>query len=86
MRLIIGLFIILILSNCTSYSNYEDFDERKNIGKVVFKENTQECEKLGRLQASRAEGSKRAGEIAIDKKRYFLNCMNRKGWISKVSN
>ncbi len=46
----------------------------------------QECEKLGHLEAPRAEGSKRAGEILIDKKRYFLSCMERKGWASKVSN
>lgn len=46
----------------------------------------EECEKLGHLQANKSEGSKRAGEILIDKKRYFLSCMNRKGWVQKISN
>ena len=58
MKFAIGLFIFFIFSNCTFYDNYEDFDERKKIGKTVFKENMQECEELGHLQASSAEGSK----------------------------
>jgi hypothetical protein len=85
----ITLFIlahILLFFSCSSYTNYEDFNERTDSTKMVFQDNAQECEKLGHLEASRSEGSKRAGEISIDKKRYFVSCMNRKGWISKVTN
>lgn len=86
MKINIWIFLILILSSCTSYNSYEDFKEREGFTKVTFQDNMEECEKLGHLQATRSEGSKRAGEILIDKKRYFMNCMNRKGWIAKVSN
>lgn len=51
--------------------------------KLHYKENAEECENLGHLQASRSEGSKRVGEILIDKKRYFLGCMDKKEWIQK---
>ena len=78
--------IIFSLSGCTSYNQYENFKERNDSNKLVFQDNAQECEKLGHLQASRSEGSKRAGEILIDKKRYFISCMSRKGWSGKVSN
>jgi len=84
MKIIIYFF--LVISSCTSYTKYEDFRERKDSTKIVFQDNAEECEKLGHLQASRSEGSKRAGEIMLDKKRYFMSCMNRKGWISNVSN
>ena len=84
MKIIIYFF--LVISSCTSYTKYEDFKERNDSTKIVFQDNAEECEKLGHLQASRSEGSKRAGEIMIDKKRYFMSCMNRKGWISNVSN
>jgi hypothetical protein len=77
---------ILLLFSCSSYTNYEDFKERTDSTKVVFQDNVQECEKLGYLQASRSEGSKRAGEILIDKRKYFMSCMDRKGWISKATN
>ena len=86
MKIIIYFFSFLVISSCTSYIKYEDFKERKDSTKIVFQDNAEECEKLGHLQASRSEGSKRAGEIMIDKKRYFMSCMNRKGWISNVSN
>ena len=86
MKIIIFIFIILIFSNCTSYSNYEDFKVRNDSTMIIFQDNAEQCEKLGSVQASRSEGSKRAGEILIDKKRYFMSCMNRKGWISNVSN
>ena len=86
MKIIIYFFSFLVISSCTSYTKYEDFKERKDSTKIVFQDNAEECEKLGHLQASRSEGSKRAGEIMIDKKRYFMSCMNRKGWISQVSN
>lgn len=82
----INIWIFLILSSCTSYNSYEDFKEREGVTKVTFQGNMEECGKLGHLQATRSEGSKRAGEILIDKKRYFMNYMNRKGWIAKVSN
>ena len=64
---------------------YENFEERKDVTELLFQDHMKQCDKLGRLQASRSEGSKRAGEILIDKKRYCLSCMNRKGWVSKVS-
>jgi hypothetical protein len=77
---------ILLFFSCSSYTNYEDFKVRDDSTKVIFQNNAEECDKLGHLQASRSEGSKRAGEILIDKKRYFMSCMNRKGWILKVVN
>ena len=86
MKFIIFIFVFLFLSNCTSYSNYEDFKERNDSTMIIFQDNAEQCEKLGSVQASRSEGSKRAGEILIDKKRYFMSCMNRKGWTPKVSN
>ena len=86
MKIIIYFFSFLVISSCTPYTKYEDFKERKGSTKIVFQDNAEECEKLGHLQASRSEGSKRAGEIMIDKKRYFMSCMNRKGWILNVSN
>ena len=85
----ITLFIlahILLFFSCSSYTNYEDFKERTGSTKVVFQDNVQQCEKLGYLQASRSEGSKRAGEILIDKRHYFMSCMKRKGWISRATN
>jgi len=85
MKINIWIFLISILSSCTSYNKHEDFIDRKDASKVVFQNNMQECEKLCHLQASRSEGSKRAGEILIDKKRYFISCMNRKGWFQKAS-
>ena len=81
----INIWIFLILSSCTSYSKHEDFVERKDASKVFLKNNMQECEKLGRLQASRPEGSKRAGEILLDKKHYAFDCMKRKGWVLRAS-
>ena len=84
MKIIIYFF--LVISSCTSYTKYEDFKERKDSTKIVFQDNAEECQKFGHLQSSRSEGSKRAGEIMINKKRYFISCMNRKGWISQVSN
>ena len=33
----ICIFLILILSSCTSYNKHEDFVERKDASKVVFK-------------------------------------------------
>ena len=86
MKIIIYFFYFLVISNCTSYTKYEDFKERKDSTKIVFQDNADECEKIGHLQASRSEGSKQVGEIMIDKKRYFMSCMNRKGWILNVSN
>ena len=86
MKIITYFFSFLVISSCTSYTKYEDFKERKGSTKIVFQDNADECEKLGHLQVSRSEGSKRAGEIMIDKKRYFMSCMNRKGWILNVSN
>ena len=85
MKIIIQIFIIFIFCGCTSYLNYENFKERKGVARVVFQGNMEGCEKFRNLQATRSEGSKRAGEILIDKKRYFMSCMNRKGWFSKVS-
>jgi|TARA_B100000959_G_C14971943_1_gene620061 hypothetical protein len=82
------LFILtytLFFLSCSSYTNYEDFKKRPDSSETSFNNNLEECEKLGHLQASRPEGSKRAGEILIDKKRYFLGCMDRKGWIPKSS-
>ena len=86
MKLIIINLVCLFFSNCTSYSNYEDFKVRNDSTMIIFEDNAEQCEKLGSVQASRSEGSKRAGEILIDKKRYFMSCMNRKGWTPKISN
>ena len=86
MKIITYFFSFLVISSCTSYTKYENFKERKDSTKIVFQDNAEECQKFGHLQSSRAEGSKRAGEIMINKKRYFISCMNRKGWISQVSN
>ena len=86
MKIIIYFFSFLVISSCTSYTKYENFKKRKDSTKIVFQDNVEECQKFGHLQSSRSEGSKRAGEIMINKKRYFISCMNRKGWISQVSN
>ena len=75
---------ILLFFSCSSYNQYENFKERKDVTELLFQDDMKQCDKLGHLQASRSEGSKRAGEILIDKKRYFMSCMNRKGWVSKV--
>ena len=63
-------------------------DERKSVtfGGVTFENNKLDCWEHSNLLAAKAEGSKRAGEILIDKRRYFLGCMKRKGGVSKVSN
>jgi len=82
-------FVLILVSlyffGCTSYNNIENFKERKDANRVVFEKNKLDCQEHSELLASKAEGSKRAGEIMIDKRRYFLSCMKRKGWISKVS-
>jgi hypothetical protein len=76
---------ILLFFSCSSYNQYENFQERKDVTELLFQDDMNECDKLVHLQTSRSEGSKRAGEILIDKKRYFMSCMDRKGWIAKVS-
>jgi len=86
MKIIIWVLIAFFLTSCTSYKNYEDFQERKDVTKITFQDNMKKCKKLGHLQTARSERSRRAGEVLIDKKRYFMSCMNRKGWIAKASN
>ena len=53
--------------------------------RVTFENNKLDCWEHSNLLAAKAEGSKRAGEILMDKRRYFLSCMKRKGWVLKVS-
>ena len=72
--------LTLFLSNCDTSTNFEDFKNSSNISKIKFKEDFKECQKEGQLQGMRSEGSKRAGEIILDKKYYSMNCMKRKGW------
>jgi len=86
MKYFVSIFVSLYFLGCNSYNEIEDFNERKDSNRVVFEKNKLDCQEHSELLASKAEGSKRAGEIMIDKKRYFISCMMRKGWISKVSN
>ncbi|MEC8957278.1 MAG: hypothetical protein VX495_02680 [Nitrospinota bacterium] len=85
MKIFSGMLIVLCFVSCTSYNNIEDFKERKDSNRITFENNKLDCHEHSNLLAVKAEGSKRAGEILIDKRRYFLGCMKRKGWISKVS-
>ncbi|MEC7786405.1 MAG: hypothetical protein VX579_05595 [Nitrospinota bacterium] len=85
MKIFSGMLIVLCFVSCTSYNNIEDFKERKDSNRITFENNKLDCQEHSNLLAAKAEGSKRAGEILIDKRRYFLGCMKRKGWISKVS-
>ena len=82
----IYMLVALYFLGCTSYNNLEDFKERKDLNRNTFYNNKLDCQEHSNLLAAKAEGSKRAGEILIDKRRYFLGCMKRKGWVSKVSN
>lgn len=86
MKYFVSILVSLCFFGCTSYNDIEDFKERKNSNRVVFEKNKLDCQEHSKLLASKAEGSKRAGEIMIDKRRYFLTCMKRKGWVSKISN
>jgi len=79
------VLVALCFTGCTSYNNIESFEERKDSNLTTFENNKLDCQEHSNLLAAKAEGSKRAGEILIDKRRYFLSCMQRKGWISKVS-
>ena len=85
MKIFSEMLIVLCFVSCTSYNSIEDFKERKDSNRITFENNKLDCQEHSNLLAAKAEGSKRAGEILIDKRRYFLGCMKRKGWISKVS-
>ena len=85
MNYFICMFVTLYFFGCKSNNNLEDFKERKDSNRITFENNKLDCQGHSNLLASKAEGSKRAGEILIDKQRYFLSCMKRKGWIPKVS-
>ena len=85
MNYFIWMLVALYFLGCTSYNNLEDFKERKDSNRATFYNNKLDCQEHSNLLAAKGEGSKRAGEILIDKRRYFLSCMKRKGWISKVS-
>ncbi len=85
MNCFIWILVAVGFAGCSSYNNLEDFKERKDSNQVTFESNKLDCQEHSNLLAAKAEGSKRAGEILIDKRRYFLGCMKRKGWISKVS-
>ena len=85
MNCFVWMLLTLFFVGCTSYNNLEDFKERKDSNLITFEKNKLDCHEHSNLLAAKAEGSKRAGEILIDKRRYFLSCMKRKGWISKVS-
>ena len=84
MNFFIWMLLALCFSGCTSYNNIGDFEERKDSNLITFENNKLDCHEHSNLLAAKAEGSKRAGEILIDKRRYFLSCMKRKGWVSKV--
>ena len=83
MRFIFLGILFLALVNCGSSFNYENFKERKGVDKIIFQGDFKECNKEGNLQALRSEGSKRSGEILMDKRRYSIACMKRKGWLLK---
>jgi len=85
MKIFSGMLIVLCFVSCTSYNNIEDFKERKDSNRITFENNKLDCQEHSNLLAAKTEGSKRTGKILIDKRRYFLGCMKRKGWISKVS-
>lgn len=85
MNCFVWMLVALCFVGCTSYNNIEDFKERKDSNLITFENNKLDCHEHSNLLAAKAEGSKRAGEILIDKRRYFLSCMKRNGWISKVS-
>ena len=77
----IFFFIYLFVISCSSEYDLNDFKFRKDANKNIFQENKMSCHKHSSLLAARQEGSKRAGEIFIDQKKYFLSCMKRKGWV-----
>ena len=85
MNFFIWMLVALCFAGCTSYNNIGDFEERKDSNLITFENNKLDCHEHSNLLAAKAEGSKRAGEILIDKRRYFLSCMKRKGWVSRVS-
>lgn len=85
MNYYICILITLYFLGCTSSNNLEDFQVRKDSNPVAFEDNKLNCKEHSKSLASKAEGSKRAGEILMDKRRYFLSCMKRKGWVLKVS-
>ena len=84
MNYFIWVLVVLWFLGCTSHNNLEDFKERKDSNGIIFENNKLACQEHSNLLAAKAEGSKRAGEILIDRQRYFLSCMKRKGWIPKV--
>ena len=81
MKLLYLILAILILTSCDSPIIYKNYRERDGVDRIKFQKDKGECLKEGNLQATRSEGSKRAGEILIDKGRYSMNCMKRKGWV-----
>ena len=85
MRYLIHLFIVLGLISCSSDYKFEDFKLRNDVIKSTFMENKLICQKHSKLLEFSSEGSKRAGEIAIEQNKYFLSCMKRKGWIIRTS-
>ena len=85
MRYFIHLFIVLGFISCSSDYYFEDFELRKDVIKSTFMKNKLICQKHSKLLAFRSEGSKRAGEMAIEQNKYFLSCMKRKGWVLKTS-
>ena len=85
MRYLIHLFIVLGFISCSSDYKFEDFELRNDVIKNTFMKNKLICQKHSKLLAFRSEGSKGAGEMAIEQDKYFLSCMKRKGWVLRTS-
>ena len=85
MRYLIHLFIVLGFISCSSDYYFEDFELRKGVIKSTFMKNKLICQKHSKLLTFRSEGSKGAGEMAIEHNKFFLSCMKRKGWVLRTS-
>ena len=85
MRYFTHLFIVLSFISCSSDYYFEDFELRNDVIKSTFMKNKLICQKHSKLLEFRSEGSKGAGEMAIERNKYFLGCMESTGWVLRAS-
>ena len=85
MRYLIHLFIALGFISCSPDYKFEDFELRNDVIKSTFMKNKLICQKHSKLLEFRSEGSKGAGEMAIERNKYFLSCMKSAGWVLRTS-
>ena len=76
--------LIFFLVSCDSALEFSNFKNSKTQGgEAAFKKDIEECSYFSKQTLDKAEGSKRAGEVYIENKEKFSNCMLRKGWVEK---